>query len=83
MHWCLQTKLGYFIDIPITCVSLKRGVEYELSPIFWPLQNQILFSGGLSYVGTWGTSFSLPQAYQENPLDIGLDIFPLFVFVCR
>ena len=26
------------------------------------------------------TSFSLPQAYQENPLDIGFVTFPLFVF---
>jgi len=63
-----------------TRVSLKWGVEYELSPILGPVQNQILHSRGSSCVGTLRNSVSLSQAYQENPLDIGLDTLPVFVF---
>ena len=59
--------------MPATCVGLKRGVEHELSPILGPVQDQILNFRVPSYVGNLGTSVSLPQAYQENPLDITVD----------
>ena len=63
-----------------TRVSLNRGVEYELSPILGPVQDQMLYSRGPSYVGTLRNSVSLSQAYKENPLDIGVDTLPVFVF---
>ena len=53
-----------------------------LSQILGSVQNKILHSIGPSYVGTFGTSVSIPPAYQENTLDIGLDTLPVFVFVC-
>ena len=66
----------------VTRVSLNRAVEHELSPILGPVQNQILHPRGPSCVGTLRNSVSIPQAYQENALDIGLDTLPVFVLVC-
>ena len=66
----------------VTNVSLNRGVEHELSPILGPVQNQILYSRGPLSVRTLRSSVSIAQAYQENPLDIGLDTLPVFVLVC-
>ena len=63
-----------------TRVSLDWGVEYELSQILGPVQNQILYSRGASCVGTLRISVSISQAYQESPLDIGVDTLPVFVF---
>ena len=41
-----------------TCVSLNRGVEYELSLILGPVQNQILYSREPLCVGTLRNSVS-------------------------
>ena len=65
-----------------TRVSLNRGVEHELSSILGPVQNQIVYSRGPSCVGTLRNSVSIPQTYQENPLDIDLDPLPVFLLGC-
>ena len=41
-----------------TCVSLNRGLEYELSLILGPVQNQILYSREPLCVGTLRNSVS-------------------------
>ena len=63
-------------------VLASEGMERESSLIWGAVQNQILHSRGPSCVGTLRNSVSLPQAYQENQLDIGFDTLPIFVLVC-
>jgi len=80
IYWIYMGIYSYIWVYIGTRVSLNWGVEYELSPILGPVQNQILYSRGPLCVGTLRNSVSKSQAYQENPLDIGLETLPVFVF---
>ena len=62
-------------------VSLNVGVEHELSLYWGPVQNQILHCRVPIYARHLRRFASIPQAYQEKPLEIGLDSLPVFVFV--
>ena len=68
-------------ELVVTRVSLNSGVEHELDLILRPVENQILHFRGCSFIGHLSHSAFLGKAYQENTLDIGLDTFPIFVFV--
>jgi len=62
-----------------TRVRLGRVLEYELSLIWGPVQNQIFHPRGSKYARRLRHSASLAKAYQENSFDIGLDNLPVFV----
>ena len=53
-----RAEVSQVINILTTCVSLRKGLEYELSQILGPVQNQILYLRESSCVGTLRNSIS-------------------------
>ena len=67
-----------------TQFSLNRGEGHELSLIFGPVQNHILYSTRVTLDGlpmATSSSVSIVEAHQENPQDIGFDTFPVLIFI--
>ena len=56
-------------------------MEHKQSPKLVPVQNQILHFEESSYGCNLYVSVSMPQAYQGNALDIGLNTFPSLVYI--